>query len=249
LLLAIVLYAAQRIDEHWRCSVLAGVSCALLLFNRPGDGILVMAVSLFFLSAKTWKAFVLPAVIVSVPFLLYNLQAFGSPVGGYAQIYPGLHAQDSMLEGIAGLLVSPGKGLFVFSPFLLLLLAASPRWFAEAWQKRMAVLLLAGFVGQLIVYGRVPWQAGHCFGPRFLAGMLPALIWLIAPIVDSLSRPMRFAFTAAVALAICMQTAGAFYYPSSGVDLTYEKEPWTLWHPNYNTVVRDVRAGRLPWGG
>jgi hypothetical protein len=144
---------------------------------------------------------------------------------------------------VAGLLVSPGKGLFVFSPFLLLLLAAAPKRFHEASQKRLAVLLIAGLIFQLVVYGRVQWTGGFCFGPRFLSGLLPAMIWLIAPLVDSMRRPLRLGFIALIAVSIAVQAAGAFYYPSSGIDDLYRREPWTLWHPLYNTVIRDIRAG------
>ena len=99
---------------------------------------------------------------------------------------------------------------------------------------------------QLVLYGRTQWDGGFCFGPRYLSGLLPVMIWLIAPLVDSMRRPLRFAFGTLIAVAIAVQAAGAFFYPSSGIDEVYRREPWTLWHPLYNTVIRDIRAGRVP---
>lgn len=244
LLLATVLYAAAvRAEERPRWCYMAGICCALMAFNRPGDGIMALAVSAWFLQRRMWKAFLVPAAALSTVLLAYNVLVFGAATGGYAFADPAVNVTNTIPEGIAGLLVSPGKGLFVFSPFLLLLLAVGPRWFHEAGQKRLAVLLIAGLMGQLIVYGRIQWAGGFCFGPRYLSGVLPAMVWLIAPIVGSMKRLLRLGFIALIAVSIAMQAAGAFFYPSSGIDGLNRREPWTLWHPKYNTVIQDIRSG------
>jgi len=80
--------------------------------------------------------------------------------------------------GIAGLLVSPGKGAAFFLPQVVLLVLA-PSW--RAWPERLrawagprilgAVLLSAGLV---VLYGSWwSWGGGRYFGPRFL--LLPSL--------------------------------------------------------------------------
>lgn len=245
LLLATVLYAAARAEERPRWSLVAGVCCVLMVFNRPGDGMMTIAVSAYFLQARTWKSFLVPAVALSAPLLVYNVLVFGAVTGGYAHMNPGRYLSDTVQDGVAGLLVSPAKGLFVFSPFLVLLLAVSPRRFHEAGQKRLSLLLIAGLICQLIVYGRTQWAGGFCFGPRYLSGLLPVMIWLIAPLVDSMKRPLRLAVVALIAVAIAVQAVGAFYYPSSGMDAVYEREHWTLWHPRYNTVITDFHAGAV----
>jgi hypothetical protein len=246
LLLATVLYAAGRAVERPRWSIVAGLCCALMAFNRPGDGMMVIAVSAYFLQARTWKPFLIPAAALSAALLGYNVVVYGAPTGGYAYLNPYSFAFDTFPNGVAGLLVSPAKGLFVFSPFLLLLIAVSPWRFCEAGQKRLAALLIAGLISEIIVYGRTQWDGGFCFGPRYFSGLLPAMIWLIAPLAGSMRRPLRFAFVALIAVAIGVQAAGAFFYPSSGIDEVYRHEHWTLWHPLYNTVIRDIRAGRMP---
>lgn len=243
LLLAMVLYAAPRAEERLRWSFVAGVCCALMVFNRPAEGVMVIAVSVYFLRDRLWKAFLVPAGVFSAALLAYNVVVFGAVTGGYSYFRPFRNLSQSIPEAVAGLLVSPAKGLFVFSPFLVLLLGAGPRRFHEAGQKRLAVLLMAGLLCQLIVYGRTQWDGGFCFGPRYFTGLLPLMIWLIAPLVDSMGRALKFVVVTLIAVSIAVQAAGAFYYPSSGVDGVYRREPWTLWHPLYNTVIRDIRAG------
>jgi hypothetical protein len=246
LLLALVLYAAGRVGTQPRWSLVAGVCCALMIFNRPADGLMVVAVSLYFLRPRTWKAFTGAGLLAGAPFLAYNLLLFGTLTGGYAYFNPTAHVKDAFPDSVAGLLVSPAKGLFVFAPFLALLLFTSLTRFADPDRKRLAVLLLFGLVCQIFVYARVQWPAGYCFGPRYLTGLLPLMIWLIAPMVDSMKRLPRFATAVLIVFSIAVQAVGAFYYPSSGIDAVQSRESWTLWHPMYNSVITDVRAGRMP---
>ena len=82
LLLATVLYAAPRAEERPRWSFVAGVCCALMAFNRPADGIMVMAVSAYFLRARMWKAFLIPAAALSAALLAYNVLVFGAATAG-----------------------------------------------------------------------------------------------------------------------------------------------------------------------
>jgi hypothetical protein len=88
------------------------------------------------------------------------------------------------LEGFLGLLVSPGRGLLVFAPVLLVALAVLPR-FARRH------LLEAGFVALsfavlLCFYARwYMWEGGWCWGPRFLVPVLP---FLLIPLASAFSR-------------------------------------------------------------
>lgn len=255
LLLAIVLYAAPRSEARVRWAAVAGIGCVLMGANRPADSLMAAAVGAWFLRPATWKPFLAAAVPLGTAILACNRIVFGSIAGGYGRLPGGVFfRKTAVLEGVAGLLVSPAKGLFVFSPFLVLLLAASPRRFQGPGRKRLAFLLLLGLALQLALYGKTDW--GSAFGPRYLSGSLPAMIWLIAPVVDALKRPLRFALLGTIFFAIGMQTAGAFYYPSSVAEAVYKSEPWTLWHPLYNTVLRDLRTGpilpgvirRIRWG-
>jgi hypothetical protein len=48
--------------------------------------------------------------------------------------------------------------------------------------------------------------------------MLPALAWLLAPVLPRLHGAARVAFLAAVAWGVVVQAIGAFRYPSAGAD-------------------------------
>ncbi len=100
----------------------AGVLCGLIAANRPPDAILAGALGLFGLFWAGRRAPWLAAG-AAVPLglvLTYNLAAAGHLAGGYGIPRTAGFFHHGLLTGVAGLLFSPTRGLFVFSPFLLL---------------------------------------------------------------------------------------------------------------------------------
>jgi len=100
----------------------AGLACGLLAVNRPPDAALAAGFLFYLLVRHRRLALWAPAAAVAAaaPFLLYNFAVFGHWAGGYAWAVSGKHPflSHPVLPGLAGLLLSPGKGLLIFSPFL-----------------------------------------------------------------------------------------------------------------------------------
>src|SRR4030095_8521599 len=88
-----------------------------------------------------------------------------------------------LLEGLGGILLSPGRGLFVYSPVLL----CSFLGIALAWRDRGDPLLRALSVGifpTLLLYGKwINWWGGGSYGPRLLADLTPFLSVCLVPCV------------------------------------------------------------------
>ena len=121
-LLAVCALLAATARGSTASLVAAGLACGLLAVNRPPDAALAAAVLAYLLIRHRERALwaVAAAAAASAPFVLYNLAAFGHWAGGYAWAVSGTHPFFShpLLPGLAGLLLSPGKGLLIFSPFL-----------------------------------------------------------------------------------------------------------------------------------
>ncbi|MBC7252280.1 MAG: hypothetical protein H5T62_18635 [Anaerolineae bacterium] len=84
---------------------------------------------------------------------------------------------------IYGLLLSPGKGLFLFSPVLFLSLFGLPAF----WRRARAELLVIGgtLAVYLLSYGQYSvWWGGACWGPRFLVPLVPLLILPAAEVIN-----------------------------------------------------------------
>ena len=109
----------------------------------------------------------------TLPFVLgllwHNNLRFGDPLRfGYA----GEGFSTLPWTGIAGLLVGPGKSVFLFAPPLILAVMLWPR-FRRANAALADFLALAGGTA-LVVYGSWwAWGGGWSWGPRFLVPLMP----------------------------------------------------------------------------
>jgi hypothetical protein len=212
----------------------AGLACGLLAVNRPTDAALAAAVLFYLLVRRRRQALwaVTAAVAAAAPFLLYNRAVFGHWAGGYAWAVSGTHPylSHSLLPGLAGLLLSPGKGLLVFSPFLWFLACRVARLPSPAGERsapgceirRSDPLLewaaVAAILIQLYVFARADFRAGACYGPRYLTDLLPVLLWLLVPVVARLRGWGLRVLVAAVAAGVAIQAVGAFCYPRGRSD-------------------------------
>jgi len=192
----------------------AGFLCALIAANRPPDAILAAALGLYGLwwAGKRWAWLVLSGAVPVIFTLVYNLELVGHVAGAYALSVHPSDFNDSFTEGVAGLLVSPTRGLFIFSPFLLFVPCLLLYALRERSARGLTLALCAAMVVQIGGYAMVDWRQGIAWGPRWLTDMVPLLVWMLPPIVAALSRGGRVLFGAAGVLAIGIQAVGAFWY-------------------------------------
>ncbi|KIQ16300.1 hypothetical protein RT97_31040 [Variovorax paradoxus] len=193
---------------------LAGFLCALIAANRPPDAILAAALGLCGLwwAGRRWPWFVLAGAVPVALTLAYNLGTVGHVAGAYALAVHPTDFNDNLLEGVAGLLVSPTRGLFVFSPFLLFVPCLLLLALRERSTRALTLALCAAMAVQIVGYANVDWRQGIAWGPRWLTDMVPLLVWMLPPIVAALSRGGRALFGAACVVSIGIQAVGAFWY-------------------------------------
>jgi len=235
-------------------SLAAGAATGLLVAIRPSDIPIAIA---FGVGAILWSyprkvelaLFALSSLIPVVLVGYYNVATFGNLAGGYALL--GISSKffsHSRLEGLAGLLASPTRGLFVFSPFLLFL----PFLFRRSWRdkqwKSLTLVLGGGILLQLAFYSGVDFRQGYSFGPRFLTDMLPILIWMMAPVLPTLSKPLWAGFLVATAVAIWIQSVGAFQYTDSSNRAIFQPTATTAeaWKWGNSPFIEDATGPRQP---
>ncbi|MDM8521513.1 hypothetical protein QUF64_15815 [Anaerolineales bacterium HSG6] len=127
----------------------------------------------------TIVAFVLPLGITALLLFSFNYSRYGHPLNtGYL---PNETFSGILWQGIAGQLISPGRGLFLYCPILLLSIVG----FYPFWRRFPAETLLAiGIIGlHLLLYGKwFMWHGGYAWGPRFLIPTLPFWAMFLAPV-------------------------------------------------------------------
>ncbi|HTM24019.1 MAG TPA: hypothetical protein VL225_02430 [Vicinamibacterales bacterium] len=153
--------------------------------------------------------------------------------------------------GFAGLLVSPNRGLLVFSPVVLVALAGLGAAFAEGRRAPLVWCALAAST-QFVLYGTYAvWWAGHTYGPRYLLDVLPLLVPLAAAALARMRVRSLAALAAGAALAwsIAVSATGAFYYPNDvwNADPTdVDRDHARLWSWSDMQIVRCWQRGPSP---
>jgi hypothetical protein len=196
----------------------AGLALGLATLTRPlilivfGAGALAARRIGGIRALVRYVAWGLPAAAFLVT---YNLIVFGSPSGAlYGDPIPWAFPPP----GLAGLLVSPSRGLFVFSPFLLLAVAGIWRaWRTppDAATVLVRELSLAAIASSWIAYASVSWWwAGWSYGNRYLLDAVPLLTLAMAYALDRGTLRGRVGWLlagAAFAWSALLQFAGALY--------------------------------------
>jgi hypothetical protein len=193
----------------------AGLLIGLVAGNRPPDVVLAAALGAYGLFWTGRRRAPLLAAAAALPMLLvliYNLHVAANVAGGYGVIGKASYFQHDALPGVAGLLVSPARGLFVFSPFLLFLVLAWRRPPQSREERRLTVAMSAAVVLQILLYAKGEWRGGLSWGPRYMTDLLPFLVWMLVPVVTALRGAGRAAFLLAVGVAVAVEAVGAFAY-------------------------------------
>jgi hypothetical protein len=194
-------------EPHWAGR--AGLPLALALAARPADIALVGVLGLAF--ALRWPRqvprLILWALAPVLFVLAYQWRYFGSPLEhGFSGSLGRFSAPWG--EGQLGLLVSPAKGLLVFTPVALVAAVGLVHAFRRG-ERALAGALGLAFLAHLTLSGRwAEWHGGECWGPRLLTDALP-LLFLFLP--EGLSV-VGLVGTCLAVISIGVQALGAFAY-------------------------------------
>ena len=194
--------------------VAAGLSAGLIVSNRPPDSILAAAIGLYGL---WWAGRKAPLLVAStlVPVLLlvaYNLGIAGHWAGGYGLVGKKTFFDYNPVSGVLGLLVSPARGLFVYSPFLLFVPLLACRIWRDRNSRFLSLAMGAAILLQIAVYAKTDWRQGAVWGPRWLTSVLPMLVWMLPPVFRGLRRTGWVLFIAACLAGVAIEVVGAFWY-------------------------------------
>ncbi len=124
-----------------------------------------------------------PMIVFLLVILYYNFIRFGGPLEtGYEQGFNG-----NMLVGIYGLLISPGKSLFLYCPVIIISCLKFRYLFLK--NRPLAALCAYLIISNLILYSFWGnWHGGITWGPRFMVPVLPFLVlpvgylWIVDPL-------------------------------------------------------------------
>jgi hypothetical protein len=180
-LLALLTAAAicAALSESPRQVAYAGLCSTLAVLAKP-TGIVVGPIIAVYLLAKSrsWKLSVIPALgsfAGLALYCVYNYKRFGHPLT-FGQ--PWSFAIATVPGGLAGLLLSPGRGLLWYCPPIILSVVAFRK--ARSLNSSTALLTVVVFAGFLSLHSLWSfWSGGWSWGPRFLLPAIPGLAALL----------------------------------------------------------------------
>jgi hypothetical protein len=240
LFLSAGLYLLAR--EGPTATAVAGLALALGVAARPSNVALFLPLAAFVAirGPRRLSAFLGLAAVPMLLQALYAWKYWGSPFSLAQPVAPE-NFSGNPLQGIAGLLVSPSRGLLVFSPVFLFAVPATVAAFRRPadWRTLLERCLAIGSLGILLIHSLwTMWWGGHSFGYRLILELALPLTVLIAcdwPRIRA-RRTARWLFGAAVAVSVLVQALGAFVYPSR-FNLRVDQEPGTLWDARNSELV------------
>ncbi len=252
LLIALALLLVIADVSAWRTTLLGAV-CVLMAANRPPDALIACAILVFVVWTRKLRAvWLLAGAVLPLAVLVwYNLFLIGNAVGGYAlaKAQPKLFFHLNW-SGVPALLVSPTRGLLVFSPFLLFVPLGLVQRFRSPKSRQLAVVLSLGVAAQLLLYSQTDWRTGFSWGPRWLTDLLPALVWMLAPAPIMLRTWRRGLLIAAMVVSVLVQLVGAVQYTQAS-DARIFADPTSMrgaWDPRNTPFIVELGHPRPPRG-
>lgn len=187
---------------------------------RPTNSLsFALLMGITFLRFKTNRYFwygILLAIVLFGCFLAFNIRVHGALLPYYYQSSR-LSFGPTFAEALVGNLISPNRGLFVFTPVLLFSLYGV---FLKLRHKSFDVLdatLIAIILLHWVVISALPhWWGGYSIGPRFFTDMIPYFVYFLIPVVDCCLRPngirqiiMVFLFAVSIAISFYIHQRSA----------------------------------------
>lgn len=205
-----------------------------------------------------WFAFAIPAICAGAWQLILNKLRFGGfMASGYSDQEEGLNFLTPIAAGLYGFLFSAGKGMFFFSPALILGFFG---WgaLAKTWRGRHRAIVWALALMILCPLAAMSkwqnWPGGWCWGPRHIFQIhpffaVPIAAWLAA----NWGRAARIALVVFLIAGVAVQLLGSaanfnvfylqFYRSPGNRDayfVPYDQPDQQYWSNFYTLLWREL---------
>ncbi|HAL62529.1 MAG TPA: hypothetical protein DCP08_09005 [Chloroflexi bacterium] len=194
-------------------------------------------------------AFLIPLILWGLLIGGYNYLRFENPlVTGYL---PEESFRAPLLTGLAGLLISPGRGLFLYCPLFLALFPSFPVFLRRHRPEGLFCLSLTTI--HILLYSKwFMWHGGHAWGPRFLVPIIPFLVIPLAPLVEGLRGRAKATFASLSAITIAIQILGLSVHFADFQEILVQAglplyAPVTFFHPRYSPLLGQLSLLRTEY--
>jgi hypothetical protein len=226
-------------------SCLQGLAIAMMLACRLSSVVFTVPFVLWVLVRSPWRALALVAFgcLAFAPWALFHARIYGTILGPST----GQMACDNWsplnLNSLAGILISPGRGMLVYQPWILL----TALFLFPSCRARMAATERAACpcgwmefcVGVILLHLSLIsswkcWWGGYCWGSRLVAETIPLLaLWCVRPLAVLWPTASGKGLVLTLALLSCLMHVPAIYLRSADwngrVDVVHHTEKLWSW--------------------
>ncbi len=176
----------------------------------------------------------------------YNAVRFGSAFDtGYRAVNWSLAGG---VMGLYGLLFSPGRGIFLYMPIVILSVPALLNFYKQhKWEAALFSLIIAAYT--LIHSAYNSWEGGGVWGPRLLLPMIPFLIIPLSSLLPAISQRkwLEFLFVALLFCSILIQISAISVSNIRHLQAVYMDSPVnfydrTFYQPAYSPLLGQWRS-------
>ena len=246
-MLSVALYALLKAKNNTYWLFAAGLALGYSYFARPTNSLAIIFFSLYVL-INHWRKitiYIAGLLIVLIPFGLFNYHLYHHLISPYyepAQLNVG--GNSFLGEALAANLVSPSRGLFVFSPVLIfsvagIIILVRERRFTLLDGALVLIILSHYYIISSI---STPY-AGWSFGPRYFTDMIPFFIYFLVFFMQYLSEMKTGALKYLFGVLFLLTTSASFFIHYKGAthpdtffkwngepDITDHPEKYWDWH-------------------
>ncbi|MCX6842271.1 MAG: hypothetical protein NTX53_08330 [candidate division WOR-3 bacterium] len=240
LMLAAALLILLKAHKRPFLAQFASLPLAYSFVIRPTNALSIIALTIYV--AIRYRRYLLRylawSLVVVVPFVWYDLWLYHSILPTYFAPSK-VGAVAHLFEGLAGTLVSPSRGLFVYSPVFLFSICGVVLNLKKGKDRLFDLLLVAVATAHWLVISSFPdWYGGHSFGPRYFADMVPYLVYFLVPVLTWFAEARGVLRGCVMAVFLLLVLASFLINLNGAVNRATQ-----LW--NVNPVNVDEARGRL----
>lgn len=244
------------------CVMVSGVFAAGAVVIRPQ--LMILALGIGVLLVFRWRnalfAYTSSFLILGFGFGIFSQATMGVWVPAY--YLPGRLDGGLSWEALLGSVVSPGRGLLVFTPFLIVVvffLLLGPVRTKNEWG--LVTLGLVWLVGHWVLVSRFwHWWGGWGYGPRLMMDVLPGLLLVTAVLWPRSTETVRakasvITFALLALVSIWIHTVQGLYNPYTRfwyIQPNIDSTPEIVWDWSYPQFMasesrhEDREENRLP---
>ena len=193
---------------------LIGLLLGYAYLIRPTNSLEVAFFGLYILFnyRKQFLPYILGVAAILIPYIISNWITYGNMFPPYSyQLFERLSNLKGFGEALAGTLISPARGLFVFSSIFIFSIYGA---FLRIKQNQIS---LSNFdlylIGILLAHWIITslfedWGGAWSIGPRYFVDVIPFLIYFLIPVFQGnlLAKPAwKYAFIATILISTFIQ--------------------------------------------